>query len=134
MKSEFRKTRRQILFSFVVGMATLPRSSYLPGSLAYSVSEAVERLVLLGNDSSLARQLGRAVLSTNTESVDYPSLLRSILGDNWQALVSSSDDAALRRFLDSKRREDFSAGRIRRVDGWVLTKCEADFLALTSLA
>jgi len=115
-------------------MATLPRSSYLPGSLAYSVSEAVERLVLLGNDSSLARQLGRAVLSTNTESVDYPSLLRSILGDNWQALVSSSDDAALRRFLDSKRREDFSAGRIRRVDGWVLTKCEADFLALTSLA
>jgi hypothetical protein len=80
-----------------------------------------------------ARSLGEACRSCDTATPSPAALLDSLCPDAaTRALVAHGPDEAIRGWADAKIRADFAAGRIARVDGWMLAETEIRLFSLAA--
>ena len=83
-------------------------------------------------DEDTIREIGEAYLAAVPEERRQRRLVRALLEDEG-ALADQVDSEALTRFLRTRIRSDFEAGRTVLVDGWVLSVTEARQAALFSM-
>jgi hypothetical protein len=88
-----------------------------------------EMLAVLSDPAGAAR-IGSAWLRTAT--VDAASVCGRLAAD--LGAVPGMDAATLRRRLASCIADDFGAGRVETVDGWILARTELRLAALATLA
>jgi hypothetical protein len=130
-----RVTRRRFLAGSVLGaLAALPATRGLL-LVADTVWPAPldERIARLFSDRESARRIGVAYLAAYPGEASRSHLIER-LGAVDRAGGGSPSGDELRRRIDEARRADFAAGRIVRVDGWVLAETEARCCALVARA
>jgi len=94
------------------------------------------RLTAIFANRQASRDLGRAVWRTLPAETTEESLIAALLDRNPEVadlIAGGAPDqlaAALRRAVEA----DFAHGRTHRVDGWVLSRTEAELCALARLA
>ncbi|HEX4930381.1 MAG TPA: hypothetical protein VFV62_06685 [Gaiellaceae bacterium] len=90
---------------------------------------------LLGDRMSAAR-IGRAYLSVTPAEADADVLIARIAeaAPGGAAAVESASSDELRALLLAAARRDYDAGRLVRVDGWLLAASECRLCALAALA
>lgn len=119
----------------------------LSGVAAAAVASAGAAKLLLGGpeeklttkvagafrDRDAARTIGEAYLSDHDDEDDERRLVDLLEASNsaWRGVATSSEVRALGR-ADSRR--DYAAGRLARVDGWLLSVTEARLCALSTFA
>jgi hypothetical protein len=82
-------------------------------------------------DHARLQQLGQAYLAATPTERSAPELTRLLLpGES----VAGLDDDTLRGRLRNRVLDDFTAGRVTLVDGWILSLTEARQCALLALA
>jgi hypothetical protein len=134
------RTRRDFLIwlSSAVAIAAVPAGlgavfdSWWRGRSAGDPLEEGLRRLVGGNGP---RTVGRAYLRTVPEEGEAATLVRMLLPNH-------EDRSRFRRASEEKRREalrarvgeDFRAGRMVRVEGWMLARTEARLCALITLA
>jgi hypothetical protein len=128
-----RLTRRRFLLRAAVGAAGLVPSVLMLGSARGLRAEAPldERIAALFQHRQSAQRLGRAYLAAHPDE-DAPRLLdRLIHLDRNRSWWKGIDD--LGRALAAACSSDFGAGRVVRVEGWVLAETEARACALVAI-
>jgi hypothetical protein len=84
------------------------------------------------DDPESARAVGAAYLAQAPAEADLGRLLALLTGDRVAATreLAVADPAALMERLRAQHRDDFEAGRVTSVSGWVLSLTEARLCAL----
>ena len=93
--------------------------------------------IVLGQlcDSATLHQIGLRYRDEHREEDNKKKLRRLILQDyNGMARVEKNDPAAVLNHLSGKMEDDFRAGRVIKIDGWILSVTEARQCALFSIA
>jgi len=116
---------RRFVLGWAAALATLaifrhPRAAGQPEDL----------LACLGDRRAAAR-IGRAALAERPELGGDVGALRHALD---RAVAAVGDTGPLRRRLGRMVRDDFSAGRIERVQGWMLSETETRLCVLAALS
>jgi hypothetical protein len=96
----------------------------------------LEVLLRLFDDPKAAGVVGAAYLARAPAEADRERLLALLTGDHvagYRELAAADPDALLAR-LRAQHRDDFAAGRVADVDGWILSLTEARLCALAALA
>lgn len=90
---------------------------------------------LLGHRASAAR-IGRTYLSVTSAEADAAVLIARIAEavPGGRAAVEQASSDQLRALLLEAARRDYDAGRLVRVDGWLLAASECRLCALAALA
>jgi hypothetical protein len=106
-----------------------------PASIALVVDRALlelseeDALRSLVRHPAAAARLGRAYLRLHPDEATPARLVRHLLGE----LASVSPEIAGRRIAQGIA-ADFDAGRVTRVQGWILSRTEARLFALVALS
>ena len=97
--------------------------------------ELAEALAEFYADPASAARVGAAVLRSQPGELDAEALVQAIAGARRAQLqaLARSDPAGLARLLREQHRDDFAAGRVVAVEGWVLSRTEANLCALAAL-
>jgi hypothetical protein len=82
-------------------------------------------------DAKTIMDAGRAYRKANQKEDDENKLKALLLATN--GLSASSDDKTIRTMLDSNVNNDFKAGKVTMVNGWVLSLTEARQCSLFSI-
>lgn len=135
-----RETRRDFLIcvSAVAAVAAVPGwigavfdSSRRGHSAGDPLEEGLRRLV----GGSGPRVVGRAYLRTVPEESEAATLVRLLLpGHEDRTRFRRASEERRREALRASVAEDFRAGRVVRVEGWMLARTEARLCALITLA
>lgn len=133
------RTRRDFLVWMAAAAAALTAPAWLSGALrparprSGSTGSAEGGLArLVGGEGP--RALGRAYLRTTPQERDATALVWLLLPDRAErARFSRMSEAERREALRARVREDFRAGRVTQVEGWVLARTEARLCALRAL-
>ncbi len=82
-------------------------------------------------DPAAAARIGARVIEAAVPAVDMAAMERRMaaFGD---ILSTSADAAALHRAMATKVADDFAAGAIVEIDGWLLAQTEADLAVLAA--
>ena len=125
-------TRRRFIVRAVLGAAAiLPAVHGLRSALAaLSLTPHNDPIIALFQHRESARRLGAAYLNAHPDA--DPSLLLERLAHVTRGRLSLGTDG-LRRALTEACSEDFGAGRVVRVEGWVLAESEAQACALVAI-
>lgn len=86
-----------------------------------------------GDQVTAVRAIGEAYLRQLGRDTT-PEAVRVAARDALRAIDRARDEAGAIRALERAVREDFDRGRSVQVDGWVLSRTEAELCALTLLA
>lgn len=127
-------TRRQALLMGLIPLATFVMTRtvgrVLPVGDGFTRGSAGSLDVFreLFTDLGSPRDIGRRYLESFSQETDRAFLERAITGGKQPEGVTQ-----LRTLLAQKREDDFRAGNIAIVDGWVLSRTEARACALTVL-
>jgi hypothetical protein len=124
--------RRFIVRAAVAGAALLPAVHAVRSvRIALGDPPLADRIVRLFRHQGSARRLGLAYLAVRPEEADPDHLIGQLahLGSNG----GTSGPDVLRRNLVDACAADFGAGRVVRVDGWILARTEARACALVAL-
>jgi hypothetical protein len=94
---------------------------------------------LLGHvtDEATVREIGAAYCERNPDERKEEQLVALLIGtanDDVHATHSPADSNRILRQLDQAVRDDYSAGRVVTLKGWVLSVTEARQCALYSLS
>lgn len=89
--------------------------------------ERADALIATLRDPDAARRVGKQVLAQYPEWDDAGPLWRAL-----RAEAGATDNLAEQ--LTQRVREDFDAGRVVAVDGWILARTEARLYALAALS
>ena len=104
--------------------------------LGCAADPGLERaLVALLSDPAGSAAVGREWLAQAPGETDAEQLVEALAGERraaWRALANGDADA-LRRAVRERHVEDFAAGRVTSVRGWVLSQTEARLCALAEL-
>ena len=93
--------------------------------------------VVLGQlcDSATLHEIGLRYRKEHADEDNKKTLRRLILRDyNGMATVENNDPAVVLNHLRGKMEDDFRAGRVTKIDGWILSVTEARQCALFSIA
>ena len=133
------KMRRRDIFLSVAAMVTgmvLPSLGLTAGQMSGSQVDGV--LNILVPDMAAAGRLGRSYLAAHPAEVDFQRLADGVVGPlllpTAAYAVNSTPESEL---IASARRlvvDDYVAGRIVDIDGWVVSITEARLYALAALA
>ena len=82
-------------------------------------------------DKKMISEAGKAYLQKKPAEDDNDKLIQLLSGNS--SIANSADETAIHKYLDQKVKEDFEAGNITLVKGWVLSVTEARQCALFSL-
>ena len=95
-------------------------------------------LNILISDFAAAGRLGRAYLTAHPAELDLQRLVEDVLGSlRLQAAAGAIDSSPEAVMIARARRvviDDYLAGRVVNIDGWVLSITEARLYALAALA
>jgi hypothetical protein len=130
--------RRDVFVSLAAMLAGVLLPSLGPATGQMPVSPAGGLLKILVPDIAAASRLGRAYLTAHPAELDLQRLIDGVLGSlrlpGGADAIDSTPEAVLiarvRRFVI----DDYLAGRVVDVDGWVLSITEARLYALAALA
>jgi hypothetical protein len=130
-------TRRRFLAAAggLVGAVAVVRSRPWASLVRIVPRSDAERLVALFGHPESARAIGRAYLEGDARRRSVREMVREVvddLPDGRDTLRSSSDDV-LRDILARRIQGDFGDGRVVFVQGWMLSRTEADLYALAAL-
>jgi hypothetical protein len=120
--------RRLLLSSVLAGFAAL-----LPRSV--SARPAAERLLTVFAHRESARRIGTAVLATLPAGTGERALTKELVRrePRLRTALAGGDDAEIADALRRAIAVDFEEGRLHTVDGWVLSRTEAELCALARL-
>lgn len=106
-----------------------------PISCARNRGPLREALVALFDDPERAGTVGAAYLKQAPDEASIEALLAKLFGNEIPAAraQAASDPSALYERLRSQHEQDFDAGRVANVGGWILSLTEVRVCALTSL-
>ena len=130
--------RRDVLVSFAAMLAGVMLPS--PGPVAGEVpgSQAVGLLNVLVPDIAAGGRLGRAYLTAHPDELDLQRLVNGVFGpmrlSGGADAIDSTPEAVLIARVRRVVIDDYLAGRIVNIDGWVLSITEARLYALAALA
>ncbi|MGB5334331.1 MAG: hypothetical protein WBN07_01830 [Woeseiaceae bacterium] len=130
--------RRDVLVAFAAMLAGVMLPS--PGPVAGEVpgSQAVGLLNVLVPDIAAGGRLGRAYLTAHPDELDLQRLVNGVLGPMRLSGGADAIDSIPEAVLIARVRrvviDDYLAGRIVNIDGWVLSITEARLYALAALA
>ncbi len=118
------------LFSGLVALALLPvelvsRVPVYRNWLALRVANALRELVGQGGTGGLGSAARKAGLTPDQALGKLMSR-----GSHAAFLMNLSDHGLLRSYLDERQRDDFAAGRVDYLDGWLLSETEICIAAL----
>ena len=122
--------RRRFVKGAALGLAAPGLLSMLGG--CGPSPELAQELSGFYSDPAAAAAIGAAYLAITPEEEDRDLLLERLAGDSleeWERFARR-DPEALRAAVRERHREDFEAGRVVRLHGWVLTRTEARLCAL----
>ncbi len=77
--------------------------------------------------------IGKSYCEANAEECTQPSLEKHLLNDGGKSFPKT-DTSALEDFLNQKITNEFKAGDLTLVNGWILSHTEARQIALYSLS
>jgi hypothetical protein len=92
--------------------------------------DLVETALSMFSSPRDVRRVGMACQGRAELCLSRQALVDSIFGTERDRLATAPDRAQVHGWLRSRIREDFSAGRMVTVDGWVLADTEAKLYAL----
>jgi hypothetical protein len=130
--------RRDVLVSFAAMLAgvMLPSSGPVAGEVPGS--QAVGLLNVLVPDIAAGGRLGRAYLTAHPDELDLQRLVNGVFGpmrlSGGADAIDSTPEAVLIARVRRVVIDDYLAGRIVNIDGWVLSITEARLYALAALA
>jgi hypothetical protein len=93
---------------------------------------AAARLTALLGDPRAARALGAVWVAANREQSRPADLAGGLLRDLGPG-ATSADPQVLRRLVAERVHGDYAAGRVGKVDGWVLSETEIRLCALAAV-
>jgi hypothetical protein len=134
-----RFTRRDFL-----GLAVISATAAVPavwqasrGGAAHTTTpaeEAAHRLEHLLADREAAAELGQIWLDRQLRPPTTEQLVRAIVPNMVLEEVADADDARLRAVVATALENDYAAGRVTSVQGWLLADTEARLCAVAVLA
>jgi hypothetical protein len=123
------KIKRRVFLGslFLMGAASLPprRAGATLGG-----APAAERLVALLRHRDSAKRVGCEYLKARPKEACAANLLAQLTRDLKLQALSDPD---LRAHFNKRSKADFSARRVVKLDGWILSETEARLCALTTL-
>ena len=130
--------RRHVLVSLAAMLAGVMLPSLGPAAGEVPGSQAVGLLNILVPDTAAAGRLGRAYLTAHPAELDLQRLVDGVLGpmrlSGGADAIDSTPEAELIARIRRLVIDDYLAGRIVDIDGWVLSITEARLYALAALA
>ena len=130
--------RRHVLASLAAMLAGVMLPICGPGAGEVPGSQAVGLVDILVPDTAAAGRLGRAYLTTRPGELDLQRLVDGVLGplrlSGGADAIDSTPEAVLIARIRRVVIDDYLAGRIVNIDGWVLSITEARLYALAALA
>lgn len=125
-------TRRTILLSLAAAVL-LDRSFYV-GNFSKNEISGGDLVKILQGCQCSANNVGGEYLRCVPIEADKARLVSLICnGDGAPALVERTPEA-IREWTRAKIRDDFGAGRIVQIGGWILSETEARLCALSALS
>lgn len=126
---------RRILLKRIVLAAAI---GVLPASLRRTPRAQTHvlapRLLACLSRRTSARLLGERYLLEAPQETDAALIATRIAGSARRArALATMDTSSLRRLLAEQQRRDFAAGRTVNVNGWVLSRTEAQLCALAAI-
>lgn len=102
---------------------------------AAATDTAPERLIGLFEHRDSARAIGSVYLAAHPEEADVSRLLELInRADGGPPFAPLATDTARRAWIRERQTQDFAAGRIVNLDGWLLSATEVRICALAALS
>ena len=130
--------RRHVLVSLAAMLAGVMLPSLGPAAGEVPGSQAVGLLNILVPDTAAAGLLGRAYMTAHPAELDVQRLVDGVLGpmrlSGGADAIDSTPEAELIARIRRVVIDDYLAGRIVNIDGWVLSITEARLYALAALA
>lgn len=118
----------------------LPFVRYLPATIATRSAQEEEHILVRKLTDTLrhptsARVVGRAYLYAGPETTTRSLLIRRILGEdaNERKVFHTMNRDRRRERLRTQIRNEFQAGKIVTVNGWILAETEACLCSLAAL-
>lgn len=99
------------------------------------IDPLAEKLAGFFCNKESANIVGSVVLAMESEHRGISELLESLCGDQptrYEQLLLA-DDSSLRQIIMEQQRADFTCGRTRAVDGWILSETEVQLCALSEM-
>ena len=94
---------------------------------------AAHRLAGCLREAEAARVIGRAYLATAPAEAGVEALVTELTLPRQNQGEGPAGTAGLKEWLAQRSRDDFAAGRVVSVDGWLLSESEARLYALVAL-
>ena len=130
--------RRDVVVSLSAMLAGVLLPSLGPATGQMPGSQAGSLLNILVPDIAAASHLGRAYLNAHPAELDPQRLVDRVLGSLRLASGADAIDSTPKAVLIASVRrvviDDYLAGRVVDIDGWVLSVTEARLYALATLA
>ncbi len=130
--------RRDFFSSLAAMLAGVMLPSLGPVAGQALNSQLGSLLNILISDFAAAGRLGRAYLTAHPAELDLQRLVEDVLGSlRLQAAAGAIDSSSEAVMIARARRvviDDYLAGRVVNIDGWVLSITEARLYALAALA
>jgi len=130
-----RHPRREFLWRTLAACGTVLVVPARPSAGAQDVRPdraALASASYLGNQAEAARAIGEAYLRQLDRDASRESILAVTRG-TLNAIDRARDEANAIRALTRAVRRDFEQGRTIQLEGWILSRTEADICALTLL-
>jgi len=123
------KIKRRVFLGllFLMGTASLPPRR---ARATLAGEPAAERLAALLRHRGSAERVGREYLKARPQEACAANLVTQLTRDLKLQVLSDGD---LRAHFNKRSKADFSARRVVKLDGWILSETEARLCALTSL-
>jgi len=125
-------TRRTFLVRTSSGIAGLLATSLAGAGAEVSLPRLAQTLAAIFREPREAGAIGRAYLESLDAPPAWPDLCTDLLGAFAGSAQLPSDEELLNH-LNERARHDFSEGRTFVVDGWVLSRTEAEICGLVHL-
>jgi hypothetical protein len=128
--------RREFLWQAltVCGSALLAPGSLAEGSQATPAARAARASTgYFGDRADAVRAIGEAYLRQLGRDTNRESVLATARGA-LESIERARDESSAIRALVRAVREDFERGRAVQLEGWILSRTEAEICALTLLA
>ena len=112
----------------VTGLAA---TGTIPAVFAQGADPLRDTLQKLFSRLDSAVTVGRACASTGSEFCALAAR-ELFAGDKTKAMLKADDVVGLKRYFAERRQQDFESGRTVNVDGWILSRTEAQLCALVA--
>ena len=118
-------------FIAAAGLSSLTACTQKPESSTSNSAEHIERLLLQLSKQEFTSALGELVVKQNEQAFDSQNP-EQIFKQSFDVSANQNDDA-FKTKVQEEISNDFAAGQLINIDGWILSKKEATLYALVYL-